>query len=191
MIPLIETVTGKLVDVVNPDPDTLDIDDIAWSLSRISRFAGHTITAQPYTVAQHCIFVSDLIYENTSNITLALFGLLHDAAEAYIGDIPSPIKHIPELKRIIKPIEDNLLDKICRKYVYKVPTKDDYVIIKMHDKTSQFIEANAFMPSRGKNWPGWSENKISLLEHQKFSPPEPSIIVYQKFLNRFNELRNM
>ena len=64
---LLETVTGKLVDVENPLPEMIDIEDIAWALSRISRFCGMTITVIPYSVAQHSIFVANEVSSILSN----------------------------------------------------------------------------------------------------------------------------
>ena len=48
----IETMTGKFVDLVNPDPATIDVRDIAWATSRMPRYVGHTISALPYTIGQ-------------------------------------------------------------------------------------------------------------------------------------------
>lgn len=53
------TRTGQLVDLLNPEPRTIKLADIALALSRIPRFAGHTI--RPWTVADHCLLVADLI----------------------------------------------------------------------------------------------------------------------------------
>ena len=59
----IETMTGQFVDLVNPDPKTIDIRDIAWATSRMPRYVGHTVSAIPYTIAQHSIFVTELVME--------------------------------------------------------------------------------------------------------------------------------
>ena len=96
----LETVSGRKVDVVNPDPATIDITDIAWALSPMPRFSGHSIPYIPYSVAQHSIQVAkDLA---SLGPLVQLYGLLHDAAEAYINDLPSPVKHIPEIHSVIK-----------------------------------------------------------------------------------------
>ena len=81
----IQTFTGRRFDLLHPRQDDVDIIDIAHALSHVCRFAGHT--DRFYSVAQHCVIVSQLCQPWE-----ALYGLLHDAAEAYIGDITRPLK---------------------------------------------------------------------------------------------------
>lgn len=82
---LIPTVTGRLVDLRNPDADEIDISDIAHALASICRFTGQT--GEFYSVAEHSVLVSREVPEE-----LALAALLHDAHEAYIGDISRGMK---------------------------------------------------------------------------------------------------
>ena len=85
MRPTIQTYTGLEFDVTRPDPALIRIEDIAHALSCMPRFAGHTRWF--YSVAQHSVHVSRLVPPH-----LAKAALLHDAAEAYILDMPTPIK---------------------------------------------------------------------------------------------------
>lgn len=85
MRPTIQTYTGLEFDVTRPDPALIRIEDIAHALSCMPRFAGHTRWF--YSVAQHSVHVSQLVPPH-----LAKAALLHDAAEAYILDMPTPIK---------------------------------------------------------------------------------------------------
>lgn len=87
------TASGRIFRPRDPDPSEIAIEDIAAALSKQCRFAGHSRTF--YSVAQHCLHVAQVL-EPTS-IHLARWGLLHDATEAYLVDIPGPIKHAPEL----------------------------------------------------------------------------------------------
>lgn len=88
----IQSVSGKRVSVVQPEVSMIDIEDIAHALSLLCRFNGHG--TKFYSVAEHSVHVS---YEIRPD--LALEGLLHDAAEAYLGDVPSPLKkHLVEFK---------------------------------------------------------------------------------------------
>jgi len=90
----ITTATGRRVDYVRVGPEDIDIEDIATALSRECRFAGHC--KHFYSVAQHSVLVSRLVPEE-----LALEGLLHDASEAYLKDIPSPLKSLlPDYREI-------------------------------------------------------------------------------------------
>jgi hypothetical protein len=87
---MIRTFTGRMVHHCSPQADEIDIDDIAHSLSQQCRFLGHTDGY--YSVAQHSVLVSQIVPPED-----ALWGLLHDAAEAYLCDVPAPIKSAPEM----------------------------------------------------------------------------------------------
>lgn len=81
----IETYTGKKIDFFDPRPEQIDIEDIIHGLSRIARFSGQT--KEDYTVGQHTLNVVRILPSQHR-----LQGFLHDAAEAYIGDMPTPFK---------------------------------------------------------------------------------------------------
>lgn len=81
----IQTVSGKKFPLDDPDPSLIDIEDIAHALSLLVRFNGHG--TRFYSVAEHSVHVSHEVAPD-----LALVGLLHDAAEAYLGDVPAPLK---------------------------------------------------------------------------------------------------
>jgi hypothetical protein len=84
------TYSGHRFDPISPDRDLIDIRDIAHALSMTARFGGHT--REFYSVAEHSVRVS-LACANRD----ALAGLLHDAAEAYLTDMPKPVKdQLPE-----------------------------------------------------------------------------------------------
>lgn len=108
----IRTYTGKFINVFEPTPDMIDIEDIAHSLSMQCRFGGHL--KQFYSVAQHCLTAS--YYEKSLDM------LLHDASEAYLLDIPSPIKkRLPDYKKI----EDNLMLCIADKFGFEYPLRKE------------------------------------------------------------------
>lgn len=98
------TQAGLLVDFANPSPDQICVDDIVLGLASCPRFVGQMPVA--YTVAEHSIFVSRLVPRG-----MALLGLLHDATEAYTGDLPKPLKNA--LGANIKRIEGRLHAAIC------------------------------------------------------------------------------
>lgn len=81
----IPTAHGNGLDLLAPDPWSISIEDIAVQLARVCRWSN--ATREHYSVAQHSVLVSQLVPAN-----LALAGLLHDAAEAYIGDASVPLK---------------------------------------------------------------------------------------------------
>jgi len=83
----IVTYTGKVFDLLNPQPETVCIEDIAHALANLCRYTGHV--REFYSVAQHCILMADANLPGDS-----LQKLLHDAAEAYIGDMATPWKQL-------------------------------------------------------------------------------------------------
>jgi 5'-deoxynucleotidase YfbR-like HD superfamily hydrolase len=101
------TVSGIIVDLMNPDPDTLFIEDIAHGLAYNCRWNGHTKGF--WSVAQHCCMMHDRAPYNDR-----LTYLFHDAEEAYWGDMIKP------LKNIIREIHPEILDsmKLIRKAIY-------------------------------------------------------------------------
>jgi 5'-deoxynucleotidase YfbR-like HD superfamily hydrolase len=105
---MISTYTGLRLDPFNPDPDKIDIVDIAHHLSQMPRFAG--ATRRWFSVAEHSLNVSLVVPTH-----YALAGLLHDAAEAYLMDMPSPIKQTTMMDGYAET-EDNLLEVIFVKY---------------------------------------------------------------------------
>ncbi len=87
----IMTSRGGVFYPLAPRPEDVDIRDIAHALAAVNRFNGHT--REPYSVAQHSVLVS---YQfDNDDPSVALLALLHDASEAYLGDIPRPLKHSP------------------------------------------------------------------------------------------------
>jgi len=104
--PNMQLASGKPFFPLDPRPDEIEIDDIAIALSRICRFGGHTTTF--YSVAEHSILVSLLVPDEHR-----LTALLHDATEAYIGDMIRPLKsQIPQFSEI----ENNLWGAIAERF---------------------------------------------------------------------------
>jgi 5'-deoxynucleotidase YfbR-like HD superfamily hydrolase len=88
----IVTLQCHVFDILNPSTWVFDIKDIATALSNICRFGGHLETH--YSVAEHSLRVSSLLEADGHTPRIQMMGLLHDATEAYLGDIPSPIKKV-------------------------------------------------------------------------------------------------
>jgi len=108
------TYSGLKFFVFDPKPYMVNIADIAHALSNICRFNGHT--NRFYSVAEHCLYVSELLPKE-----LQLGGLLHDAAEAYISDLPRPIK---QFFNQYKEVENKILKTIFECYNVDFPLDD-------------------------------------------------------------------
>jgi len=78
--------SGRIVDILNPHPNDIDFADIVNGLARVQRFGGQ-INAEHYSVAEHSVLVSRLCAPRN-----ALLGLMHDASEAFVGDVVTPLK---------------------------------------------------------------------------------------------------
>lgn len=185
----IETFTGKRVNPMHLDEELIDINDIAHSLALQCRFLGHCLTF--YSIAEHSILVADLvhremyhaeseIYEGGDDFTkrTCMAALLHDAAEAYIGDIARPIKHSYMFKNVPE-IEQQILGKIMRKFDC---IGVDWQLIKKADSMMLATEAEYLMADSGKGWylpePALADGMRSL---QIGADPEPT------FLQAFEE----
>jgi hypothetical protein len=100
---VVETYTGGGFDVFDPDPDSVRLPDIAAGLAHTCRFGGHC--RRFYSVARHSLHVSRELPADDPR--LQVIGLLHDGAEAYIGDVPRPLKaEIDALDAIEREIRD-------------------------------------------------------------------------------------
>ena len=125
-----QTFTGVAFNLLQPTAEMVKIQDIAVSLSRINRFCGHSRFV--VSVAYHSVLASQHVRGDDGeppSIHRRLYALLHDAAEAYISDIPGPLKpHLPEFAEIEAGIEEVILDRFnC------CPTMDDRAAVKAVD----------------------------------------------------------
>lgn len=102
----LQTRSGDPLDFQDPDPNSIHIEDIAHALALTCRYNGHT--PFPYSVAQHCVLAS-----YAAPHSLELEALLHDAQEAYVGDMPSPLKKMLPGYQVV---EDKLEAVIRKKF---------------------------------------------------------------------------
>ena len=110
----IQTFTGKEFYPLDAWPDDVDIADIAHALSMICRFNGHC--REFYSVAEHSVLVAEAATEYGADASHALRALMHDAAEAYLLDIPTPVK---ALLPNYKAAEDRLCEVLASVFGYK------------------------------------------------------------------------
>jgi len=133
----INTYSGKKLNLLDPQPEQICIRDIARGLSYNSHFGGQT--PKFFSIAQHCLLVCELMEPNLgNNPNLMMLGLLHDASEAYLGDMLKPLKvMLPEFQKI----ENHMMSVILKKYSLDV---EMLPIIKEADKLAQRLEYEAF-----------------------------------------------
>jgi len=132
--------SGLLIDINNPTPEMICINDIASSLSKICRFGGHSNDF--YSVAQHSVIVASLAPEY-----LCREALLHDATEAYLGDVIKPLKNI--LGDTYEIIESKFMDVICQKFNLSM---ERLLEVKQYDKQALSIEHSYFIKGDILDW---------------------------------------
>jgi hypothetical protein len=97
--PVICTAGGRRFNLHEPSADDVALEDIAHALAMTPRFGGHC--TEFLSVAQHSILVADLVHEQQPGARAQQVALLHDASEAYLVDMPAPIKRfLPDFKKI-------------------------------------------------------------------------------------------
>ena len=137
----IQTFRRKSFYPANPIVDDIDIEDIAHALSMQCRFAGHT--PRFYSVAEHSVHVS-----RHCPLELRLWGLLHDATEAYLVDVPRPLK--PMLKGYVE-IENNLMQAVIKRFDL-LPAEHMPPAVKAIDNRILFDERAQLMGGPVKPW---------------------------------------
>ncbi len=168
----IETRGGRMFHYFGESLDEIDIHDIAAALSKMCRFVGHC--RRFYSVAEHSVYVSRIVPEE-----FAMAGLLHDASEAYLSDMASPIKkQMPEYKKI----EHGIMEKVAKKFVmpelfWESPE------IKKADMDMLRTEAYALFDGKGLNW-GIPDGDVWTGEIRCYNPDAAQML----FLARYREL---
>jgi hypothetical protein len=173
---IIETFTGKHFSLINPQPDQICIEDIAHALARICRFTGHC--SRFYSVAAHSVWCADYAKWRERSRGDQFAVLMHDAAEAYVGDINKPLKNL--LGDAIKEIEGRVQHAIAEKFGFE---KVDYY---REDMVALSTEASALMASGGEWW-----------GLPSFPAPDAAVMILpagfvgceEEFLRKFEALR--
>lgn len=170
--PDILTYSGAYFDFISPNPATIDIVDIAHGLANTCRFGGHT--RHFYSVAQHSVLASHLVPAQD-----ALWALLHDAAEAYVGDVPRPLKQLlPDYRAIEKRVETAVLAKFG--LTGPMPPS-----VQAADLVLLATEQRDLMPAHDDEWA-----LIADVEPMRETiEPWDAMRSYREFMSRFLDLR--
>jgi uncharacterized protein len=170
------TYTGLNVQPLSPAPDDLDIHDIAHSLSHICRFLGHA--QRFYSVAQHSVLVSQMVPRAD-----ALWGLLHDASEAYLCDLPAPLKCEPQMK-FYRAAEERLMACVALKFGLAPQMPKSVVYI---DKVLLATEFRDVTTASDLDWIVAECGGVNPLSRITIDPWS-SMVAKDNFLSRFEEL---
>lgn len=146
----IKVSAGHYVDLANPDPSTIDIKSIAAALSKICRFGGHC--PKFYSVAEHSLLATTLASSEGVRDDALKAVFLHDAAEAYIGDMVKPLKvTMPQYGEAEQRIEAAIQAAFGIDF-------DRYMdVIKRYDRAMLKAEKVAMWPEDTEKWAGFSE----------------------------------
>lgn len=138
----IETFSGRRFFPLAPRAEDVCLEDIAHSLANQCRFSGHV--RKFYSVAQHSVLVSQFCPPEH-----ALWGLLHDATEAYLVDLPRPIKHCSELGDFFRAAERRIMDAVCVAFQL---APEEPACVKHADNVLLLAERRDLMPDTGSRW---------------------------------------
>jgi hypothetical protein len=179
----IQVYSGGVFDPLVPDPADLDIADIAHALSLQCRFNGHT--KKHYSVAQHSVhcttylFAGDLFPTTAKQVRTAL---LHDAAEAYLGDMPSPLKQDPVFGASYRTIEDHVMRAVVERFDIEWPVPPEVKEIDLRMLATERRDLLNSSPESDAIWEPWL---VDVIPYEKEIVPVPAWDAEKAFLGVF------
>jgi 5'-deoxynucleotidase YfbR-like HD superfamily hydrolase len=183
--------SGRRLDLLDPSPLDVEIEDIAHGLARVARWNGQTSGPHIFSVAQHSLLVETLAHRRAPGLDRGqrLAVLLHDAPEYVIGDMISPFKAV--IGDAYKVIERRLLTAIHRRF--GLPTKpvpDLEKLIKTADREAAFLEATrlaGFGVAEARRFFG-RPPAISPTMEREYLKPWSAETAQARYIERFNKL---
>jgi 5'-deoxynucleotidase YfbR-like HD superfamily hydrolase len=161
----IKVAAGHYVDLQNPKPETIDIFSIASALSKICRFGGHC--PRFYSVAEHCVHAARLCASKGYATEAVGNVLMHDSAEAYIGDMVKPLKiAMDEYMHFEKKIEK----AVQRRFGLKFDLYQN--VIKRFDRIMLKVEKVNMWPQDKELWAGFAHTEDVELDLNFWTPDE-------------------
>jgi 5'-deoxynucleotidase YfbR-like HD superfamily hydrolase len=183
--------SGRRLDLVDPSPLDVEIEDIAHGLARVARWNGQTTGAHIFSVAQHTLLVEEIGRRRAGDVDrrFGLALLLHDAPEYVIGDMISPFKAI--IGDAYKGVEKRLLSAIHLRFGLPPELPADIErMIKAADRASAFLEATrlaGFSVSEARRFFGAPPTLPAAVERD-FTTPWSAAAAERRFLERFRKL---
>jgi hypothetical protein len=179
----IQTFSGGRFYPLAPEPDDVKIVDVAHALSLNNRFTGHAL--RPYSVGEHSLLVVRILMGWGQGPETLMWGLMHDASEAYISDIARPLKVQPEFK-FYRDIEKEVMDAVAQHFRLEL---SEPAIVKEADTLALAIEAEMLMPQREKAEWAWLPPIPE--EFKQIHLGKPAIIVEEMFLKTYIEMEKL
>jgi 5'-deoxynucleotidase YfbR-like HD superfamily hydrolase len=183
--------SGRRLDLLDPSPLDVEIEDIAHGLARVARWNGQTRGPNIFSVAQHSLLVETIAVHLDPKLTRQqrLFVLLHDAPEYVIGDMISPFKAV--IGVTYKAVEERILSAVLLRFSLEATRSESLTkLTKRADRAAAFFEATQLA--------GFAEAEAELFfGRPRFLPtdvdvmlaPAPSEEIERRFLKRFRALQ--
>jgi uncharacterized protein len=180
--------SGRRLDLLDPSPLDIEIEDIAHGLARVARWNGQTHGAHIFSVAQHTLLVAELA--NRTNASrdrrLGLALLLHDAPEYVIGDLISPFKAV--IGGSYRVVEQRLLRAVHLRFGLPAELPDELLaVIKAADRGAAFLEATTlagFDATEARRLFG-VRPALPVAAERDYLTPWPADIAEHRYLERF------
>ena len=174
----IETFSGGSFDYADPKPESILLRDIAHALANTCRFGGHC--HRYYSVAEHSVLVSRIVLDNPR---LRLQALFHDGSEAYLGDIPSPLKN---LLPAYQQLEQVVQMSIYMKFIGQPPSHGGYDYIHQADHAMLLKEMEELLVG-GSMWDEYRTTEPAKVFLEHWTPAEAE----HAFLKEHDILRRL
>jgi 5'-deoxynucleotidase YfbR-like HD superfamily hydrolase len=185
--------SGRRLDLLDPSPNDIEIEDIAHGLARVARWNGQTVGEHAFSVAQHATLVEEIAVSLHPELNRhwRMAALLHDAPEYVIGDLISPFKAAIGID--YKAFEMKLLSAIHRRFGLP-PTLPDRIaaVIKSADRIAAYYEATQLagftLPEANRYFGAPGGIPPSLHARLEGLDPVAVATAQARFLARFHEL---
>lgn len=183
--------SGRRLDLLDPSPLDMEIEDIAVGLARVARWNGQTSGDWAFSVAQHCLLVDDLLrrFRNEAPSSWRRLALLHDASEYVVGDLITPFKNA--LSSDYRMIEQRLMQAVRLRFGLTQLPKAADTLVKRADRAAAYLEAVkiAGFPSDEAQTIFDPRGQFSKLDPNGFDlSPLPPNEAERHFLDRFHAL---
>jgi uncharacterized protein len=182
--------SGRRLDLLDPSPLDIEIEDIAHGLARVARWNGQTEGAHIFSVAQHSLLAETIARQRVSlDRSRRLAVLLHDAPEYVIGDMISPFKAV--IGDAYKSVESRLLAAIHVRFGLPAALPADLLsLIKTSDRSAAYLEATrlaGFSASEARRFFGPAP-KFSADIERDYLTPWPADVAEARYLARFQKV---